>query len=76
MAKLTAAERAALPLSAFAIPEKRAYPIHNEGHARAALAMVAKFGTSSQVNRVRKAVYKRFPHIEKDSFDHIKPVND
>lgn len=75
MAKLDASARAALPLSAFAIPEKRAYPIHDESHARDALAMAAKYATPAQVRRVRKAVYAKYPHMEKDSFDHIKPVN-
>jgi hypothetical protein len=76
MAKLTAAQRGALPLSAFAIPEKRAYPIHDENHARDALAMVSKYGSPAQVSRVRKAVYSKYPHMEKDSFDHIKAIND
>lgn len=76
MAKLNTAERNALPRSAFAIPESRSYPIHDENHARDALAMVAKYGSPSQVSRVRKAVYGKYPHMEKDSFDHIKAVND
>jgi len=40
MAELTEEERAKLPNSAFADPEKRAYPIHDEAHAKAALARV------------------------------------
>lgn len=38
LSKLTTAERNALPSSAFVFPGKRAYPIHDRGHAIDALA--------------------------------------
>lgn len=37
LAKLTKAERDALPASAFVFPGKRAYPIHDKNHAKAAV---------------------------------------
>jgi len=64
MSKLTAKMRASLRGSEFAIPEKRAYPIHNESHARAALSMVARYGTPEEQKRVREAVHRRYPNIK------------
>lgn len=64
MAKLSTAARNALPSSAFAIPETREYPIHDEDHAHAALSMVAQHGTDSQKKRVKAAVRKKYPSIE------------
>ena len=58
--KLTAKERKKLPKSAFAIPEKRKYPIHDENHARAALTYVARYGTPEEKKRVRAAVCRRY----------------
>jgi hypothetical protein len=63
MAVLTAAARKSLPMDAFAIPEKRAYPIHDKAHARDALARVSEFGTPSEQSRVRSAVHKRYPNM-------------
>ena len=62
-AKLTAAERAALPESAFVFPKERRYPIHDEGHARAALGMVAMHGTPDEIAKVRAAVAARYPKL-------------
>lgn len=66
MAKLTTVQRNALPRSSFAIPEKRAYPIHDEEHARMALSMVSKYGSPDEVSRVRKKVKKKFPGIQQE----------
>ena len=63
MAKLSESARAKLPKSDFAIPEKRAYPIHDRPHARNALARVSAFGSPSEKKRVRKAVHAKFPDI-------------
>ena len=63
MAKLTTTGRKRLKKSKFAIPERRAYPIHDRAHARNALARVAQNGTSSEKRRVRAAVRRRFPGI-------------
>jgi hypothetical protein len=42
MAKLTTKSRDKLPDSAFAEPEKRAYPVENKAHARNAKARAAQ----------------------------------
>lgn len=60
-AKLTSKERDKLPDSAFAIPGKRAYPIHDEGHARDALARASG---KSEEGTVRSAVKKRYPKMD------------
>jgi hypothetical protein len=65
MAKLTAAQRRKLPSQAFALPEKRAYPIHDRGHAMAALSDVDKYGTPEEQKRVRAAVHARYPSMGK-----------
>lgn len=62
-AKLDAKGRDALPGSAFALPDRR-YPIHDESHARNALARVAENGTSEEKAKVRAAVKSRYPDIE------------
>jgi len=61
--ELSAHERKKLPKSDFAIPEDRAYPIHDEIHARNALARVSQFGSESEKARVRAAVHRRYPHM-------------
>jgi peptidoglycan hydrolase-like protein with peptidoglycan-binding domain/ssDNA-binding Zn-finger/Zn-ribbon topoisomerase 1 len=61
--KLSSKERDALPDSAFAIPERRAYPVHDEGHCKAALSRVAQHGTASEKARVKAAVRKRHPKM-------------
>lgn len=63
MSVLNAKERNALPNSAFALPGRR-YPIHDEAHARAALARVKEFGTSEEKVRVRNAVKRRYPDMK------------
>lgn len=63
LADLTAAKRKSLPKASFAVPGRRAYPIHDEAHARNALARVAQHGTPSEIARVKAAVRKRFPNI-------------
>lgn len=60
---LTAAHRRDLPTSAFAIPGKRAYPIHDADHARAALSDVARVGTPEEKQQVRAAVRRRYPRM-------------
>lgn len=63
MSKLTQEQRDALPDSAFALPGKRMYPIHDIEHAREALSMVAAHGTPEEQEQVRKKVHKRYPQI-------------
>ena len=63
MAELTEEERAKLPDSAFADPEHRAYPIHDEEHAKAALARVKQHGTKEEQKKVAKKVHERYPQM-------------
>lgn len=67
MAELSTASRKRLSGSSFAIPERRAYPIHDEAHARNALARVSQHGTTDEKRRVRAAVRRRYPGIEVSS---------
>lgn len=69
MAKMTTMQRDALPKTAFAIPEKRMYPIHDEEHARMALSMVAAHGTPEEKTKVRAAIKKKFPGIKQEGMD-------
>ena len=67
MAELTYRGRQQLASSEFAIPEKRAYPIHDKAHARNALARVHQFGTPSEQREVCGAVADRYPDIHASS---------
>jgi len=50
-----------LPASAFAIPERRAWPIHNERHARIALRyMLEGKGDRKDYPRIRRAIRARY----------------
>ncbi|HHZ96933.1 MAG TPA: hypothetical protein EYN67_15595 [Flavobacteriales bacterium] len=71
--KLSTQQRKNLERSEFALPGKGdgpqgkgagSYPINNESHARSALSMVAKYGTSEEKAEVRAAVEKKYPDIE------------
>jgi hypothetical protein len=64
MALLTTKKRNSLPESSFAIPEDRAYPIHDRAHARNALARVSQHGTPEEKKKVRAAVGRRYPDIK------------
>ena len=63
MAKLSTHERDKLPNDDFALPG-RAYPIHDENHARAALTDVSRVGSPEEKRKVRAAVAMRYPHID------------
>lgn len=65
LSELSTAQRKKLPGTTFAIPEKRAYPIPDEAHARNALARVEQHGTPEEKARVRAAVARKFPNIGK-----------
>ena len=64
MARLTAAKRRRLRKTSFVYPSRRAYPINDRAHARAALARVAQHGTPAQKRKVRAAVHKRYPTMK------------
>jgi hypothetical protein len=61
-AKLKAKARNALPKSAFALPDSREYPIHDENHARAALSMLHN-ASPEQQSKIKAAVHRRYPDI-------------
>lgn len=63
MGALSTTERNKLPDAAFALPGRR-YPIHDEEHARDALARVAANGTPSEQMRVREAVRAKYPAMK------------
>jgi hypothetical protein len=62
MARLTAKSRNALPSKAFAIPGKRAYPIEDRGHAKAALGRSANKSPAVKA-QVRAAVSREYPGL-------------
>lgn len=62
MAKLTTADRKALPVKDFAGPD-RSYPINDVSHARAALSRVSQFGYPELKERIRRKVRQKFPQI-------------
>lgn len=66
VAKLSAEERKKLPDSDFALPGRR-YPIHDEAHARDALARVDQNGTPAEKRKVRAAVKYRYPDMDLSS---------
>jgi len=51
--KLTAKARRGLRSSQFAVPERRAFPIEDPGHARAALRLIGKAHSESEKRRIR-----------------------
>ena len=60
--KLSTEARKNLPESDFALPNRR-YPIHDKTHARLALAMVSRFGSPEEKEKVRSAVHSKYPEI-------------
>ncbi|KFI66116.1 hypothetical protein [Bifidobacterium cuniculi] len=72
MARLTAAKRRRLRKTSFVYPSRRAYPIQDKAHARAALAMVSQHGTPAQKRRVRAAVHKKYPTMRISGYKHRK----
>ena len=62
MARLSSADRRALPAKDFAGPD-RSYPINDASHARNALSRVSQFGTEALKRKVREKVYRKFPDI-------------
>ena len=75
-ARLTAAQRRALPNKDFALPGKGegpkgkqagSYPIPDKKHARSALSLVSQHGTPEEKATVRAKVKKKFPNIQQES---------
>lgn len=77
MAKLTAAERDALPDSAFAFPEHRKEPIHDRGHVLSAIRLFPKVEGVSEAERdeawkrIKAAAKKHKINVEHDDWREI-----
>ena len=63
MAKLNAAMRRSLKPSQFALPGKKAFPIPDENHGRAALSMAHNASPSEQAT-IKEKVADKFPGIK------------
>jgi phage I-like protein len=64
LATLTTTQRNNLSSSDFVFPSDRRYPIHDESHAKNALARVAQNGSPEEQAKVKAAVYKRYPSLK------------
>lgn len=53
MAKLTAAKRRGLRTSVFAVPSRRAFPINDKAHARAALRLIGHAHSAAEKRAIR-----------------------
>lgn len=61
----------------FALPSQRKYPIHDISHARNALARVAQRGNLDEQQKVKSAVYRKYPSlkpVEKDAAPVAPPL--
>lgn len=63
MAKLNSKMRNALSKKSFTLPGKRAFPINDENHARAALSM-AHNATPDEQSTIKSKVAAKFPSIK------------
>lgn len=64
MSVLTTKQRDRLSDSKFGLPEKRAYPIQDEAHARNALARAAQDATPAEQAEIRRRVHALYPAIK------------
>jgi hypothetical protein len=62
-AKMSESERAALPASAFAIPESRDFPIPNLEYGKRALTYAMWPNNAENRSRVKEAVFARYPSL-------------
>ncbi len=60
---LTAQGRERIKKKNFALPGEEKYPIHDEAHARNALARVSQHGSAEEKARVRAKVRAKYPGI-------------
>lgn len=70
MAKLNASERNSISSSDFALSGRR-YPIEDRSHAQNALSRVSQFGTADEKKKVRAAVDRKYPNMEKGKINQI-----
>jgi hypothetical protein len=64
VSKITYAQRQRMRDTSFALPRDRKYPILDISHAKSALARVSAHGTKAEQEKVRRAVYRRFPSLK------------
>ena len=62
MTKLTAKTRNKIPTSEFAGPD-RSYPIHDENHARNALARASQHASPALKAKIKRKVHAKYPGI-------------
>ena len=62
MAKLTAKRRKGLRTSTFAVPGRRAFPIPDKSHARAALRMIGYAHGSGEKANIRRKAHAMLGH--------------
>jgi hypothetical protein len=74
-AELTTQGRKQISEGNFALPGRR-YPIHDESHARNALARVTQHGTPEEQAKVRAAVKKKYPGIGEENMSKKSSPND
>jgi hypothetical protein len=67
MAKLTTADRKALPTKVFGLPEERKYPIEDAAHGRAALSRAAHNATPAQQTKIKRKVHAMYPGMQMKS---------
>ena len=73
LSTLTAEERDKIPDSDFALPGRK-YPIHDEAHARNALARGAQNESPENLAKIRAAVKRKFPNIDVGGEDSAKKM--
>ena len=66
--ELTTRGRKQIDEKNFALPGRR-YPIHDLAHARNALARVAQHGSPEEQDKVRSAVYRKYPALKERTED-------
>jgi hypothetical protein len=61
VATLNAAQRKALSTKVFGLPEKRAYPMEDKTHARAAMSRASANATPAEQKRIRAKAHRMYP---------------
>ena len=62
MARLTARQRRGLRSSTFAVPSRRAYPIRDKAHARAALRLIGHAHSPAEKAAIRAKAHRMLGH--------------
>lgn len=58
-------KRSRMSGSSFVFPKEKRYPIDTINRARNALSRVAQHGSPQEKEKVRRAVYRKFPSLKK-----------